>query len=291
MSSIRVIPSGQSLGADIEGVNIAGPLTDEQVLEISDAWHQHLVLRFRNQRLTDPQLEAFSARFGLLDRAPVYKLGTRVDVESEFVTVISNVKQNGVPIGDLGDGEAVWHTDMSYNEAPPMASALHALEIPETGGETGFANMYEAYQSLPSSLKQRIATLTCRHDASRNSAGELRGNHRDITDPREAPGAIHPLVIRHPATGRPALFLGRRRNAYIIGLSLEESEALLNELWAVATREELSWYQNWALYDTVMWDNRCTMHRRNAFDGSQRRIMHRTQIAGARPSAEFLNAA
>ena len=113
----------------------------------------------------------------------------------------------------------------------------------------------------------------------------------DVTDPREAPGAVHPLVIRHPQSGRPALFLGRRRNAYVIGLSLAQSEALLDELWSIATRDEFTWYQEWQLNDTVMWDNRCTMHRRNAFDGSARRIMHRTQIAGQKPIAEIRAAA
>jgi taurine dioxygenase len=291
MSRIRVIPSGRALAADIEGVDLRLPLADEALQEIQDAWTRHLVLRFRGQRLSDPQLEAFSARFGVLDRAPTYKLGTRVDVESDFVTVISNVKKDGVPIGDLGDGEAIWHTDMSYNDVPPMASALHALEIPASGGETGFCNMYEAWRALPQALQQRVIGLTCRHDASRNSAGELRGSHKDVTDPREAPGAVHPLVIRHPQSGRPALFLGRRRNAYVIGLSLAESEALLDEVWSIATRDEFTWYQDWQLSDTVMWDNRCTMHRRNAFDGSQRRIMHRTQIAGHKPVAEIRAAA
>jgi taurine dioxygenase len=286
MNAIRVIPSGSALGADIEGIDISQPLTPQQAAELKSAWAQHLVLRFRGQALSDPQLEAFSACFGTLDAAPVYKIGVRVDVHSDFVTVISNVKKDGVPIGDLGDGEAVWHTDMSYNDAPPMASALHALEIPSIGGETGFCNMYEAYRALPDGLRQKIATLTCRHDSSRNSAGELRGNHRDVKDPREAPGAVHPLVIRHPDSGRPALFLGRRRNAYIIGLSLEDSEALLDEIWSIATQDAFTWYQHWQLHDTIMWDNRCTMHRRNAFDGTQRRIMHRTQIAGHKPEPD-----
>jgi len=280
---IDVIPTGKALAADIQGVDLAAPIDAGTLDAIIDAWSQHLVLRFRGQRLSDPQLESFSAQLGKLDAAPVYTAGTRVDVNSDFVTVISNVKVDGKPIGDLGDGESLWHTDMSYNEVPPMASALYALEIPNTGGETGFNNMYLAYETLPDDLKQRIVGLQCKHDASRNSTGGRRGDYPDVTNPKDAPGAIHPMVRTHPVTGRDALFLGRRLNAYIMGLSLEDSEALLDELWAHATRPALTWYQEWQVGDLVLWDNRCAMHRRDAFDGSQRRIMHRTQIAGTKP--------
>jgi taurine dioxygenase len=280
---INVIPTGKALGADIKGVDLSEPLDATTLKSVIDAWSQHLVLRFRGQRLSDPQLERFSAQLGKLDAAPIYTAGTRVNVDSDFVTVISNVKIDGKPIGDLGDGESLWHTDMSYNETPPMASALYALEIPATGGETGFNNMYLAYETLPDRLKRRIEGMQCKHDASRNSTGGRRGNYPDVTNPKDAPGAIHPIVRTHPVTGRDALFLGRRLNAYIMGLSVEDSEALLDELWAHVTKPELTWYQEWQVGDLILWDNRCVMHRRDAFDGSQRRIMHRTQIAGDKP--------
>lgn len=283
MSTVSVIPSGKALAADIRGVDLSKKLDDATFKVILDAWSQHLVLRFRGQSLSDPQLEQFSARLGALDRAPQYTAGTVVTVKSEFVAVISNVVQNGKPIGDLGNAEALWHTDMSYNEVPPMASALYALEIPLTGGETGFCNMYLAYETLPAALKRRVENLQCKHDASRNSTGGLRRGQPDVTTPRDAPGAVHPIVRTHPVTGRNALFLGRRLNGYIMGLAPEESEALLDELWAHSTRPELAWYQEWQVGDLILWDNRCVMHRRNAFDGSQRRIMHRTQMAGDKP--------
>lgn len=280
---LKVIPSGKALTADVEGVDLREPLDDRTLQSILDAWSEHLVLRFRGQQLTDPELERFSARLGKLDAAPIYTAGTRVNVDSDFVTVISNVKVDGKPIGDLGDGESLWHTDMSYNPIPPMASALYALEIPTSGGETGFNNMYLAYETLPADLKRRIDGMECKHDASRNSTGGRRGDYPDVASPKDAPGAVHPLVRTHPVTGRDALFLGRRLNAYIMGLELADSEALLDELWAHATQDALTWYQEWQVGDLVLWDNRCVMHRRNAFDGSQRRIMHRTQIAGDKP--------
>ncbi len=280
---MKVIPSGAALAADIQGVDLGSSLDPDTLKAIVDAWSQHLVLRFRGQQLTDPQLERFSALLGKLDAAPIYTAGTRVNVDSDFVTVISNVKVDGKPIGDLGDGESLWHTDMSYNPVPPMASALYALEVPGAGGETGFNNMYLAYETLPADLKRRVDRLECKHDASRNSTGGRRGDYPDVTNPKDAPGAVHPMVRTHPVSGRDALFLGRRLNAYIMGLSLEDSEALLNELWAHVTQDSLTWYQEWQVGDLILWDNRCVMHRRNAFDGGKRRIMHRTQIAGDKP--------
>lgn len=283
MTAITVVPSGKALAADIRGVNLAEDLDAATFKKIVDAWSDHLVLRFRGQKLSDPDLERFSARLGPLDRAPQYSPGTEVTVKSDYVTVISNVVVNGKPIGDLGNAEALWHTDMSYNEAPPMASALYALEIPPTGGETGYCNMYMAYENLPSALKKRVEGLRCKHDSSRNSTGGLRRGQPENTTPRDAPGAIHPLVLTHPVTGRNALFLGRRLNAYIVGLEPQESESLLDTLWAHATKPEYTWYQEWQLGDLVLWDNRCTMHRRNPFDASSRRIMHRTQLGGQKP--------
>jgi taurine dioxygenase len=197
-----------------------------------------------------------------------------------WVAVISNVKKDGKAIGGLGSYESIWHTDMSYNPTPPRASLLYALECPVSGGDTGFANMYLAYETLPADLKSAIQGKVCTHDSSRNSAGELRRGFKESTDPRETPGAVHPLVRLHPVSGRPCLFLGRRRNAYVHGLSVAESEALLDRLWAHASKPEFSWYQRWRVGDLMLWDNRCTMHRRDAFDDSTRRMMHRTQIVG-----------
>jgi taurine dioxygenase len=291
---IEVRPTGAALGADIGGVDLAQELSPETVDAIKQAWSDHCVLRFRGQQLDDDQLMRFSAYFGALDWAPVIA-AARVKIRGEdryvdsaeegrrYISVISNVIENGIAIGALGSYEAIWHTDMSYNPEPPSASALYALEVPPSGGDTGFANMYLAYETLPEELRGRVAGRLCRHDGSRNSAGELRRGFTEVTDPRQAPGADHPIIRTHPATGRKALFLGRRRNGYIHGLELEESERLLDALWAHATRPELTWYQQWRVGDLVLWDNRCVLHRRDEFDPSSRRLMHRSQIKGDRP--------
>lgn len=291
MTDLRIRPSGQALGADVEGVDLSAPLDDATMAAIRDAWAAHLVLRFRGQSLTDPQLEAFSARLGPLDRSPVYAKGVRPDTASEFVAVISNVVVDGKPIGDLGNAEAIWHADMTYNEEPPAGAALYALEVPPAGGDTGFCNMYLAYEALPADLKARVADLACVHDASTNSVGGRRGDYAAVTDPRQAPGARHPLVVTHPVTGRDLLYLGRRRNAYVLGLELDESERLLDALWQHATKPEFTWYQQWKRGDLLLWDNRCVLHRRDGFDPMSRRIMHRTQIRGTRPERRRASAA
>ncbi len=277
---MRVTPSGAALAADVDGVEL-GDLSDREFSEIHGAWLDHLVLRFRGQRLEVEDLIGFSRRFGDLDWAPVQETGRRfVDGHPE-IYVVSNVIENGVPIGSLGAGEAVWHTDMSYLEHPPKASMLYALEIPPAGGDTYFCNMYRAYESLPGELKERISGLALKHDGTYNSGGYVRQGVAATDDPVSSPGVYHPLVATHTETGRSALYLGRRRNAYIGGLSLEESEALLDELWSYATRDDIAWRNEWRTGDVVLWDNRCTMHRRDSFDSNSRRVLYRTQIKSA----------
>jgi taurine dioxygenase len=282
---VTVRPTGAALAADIDGVDLSRPLSAETVAAIKQAWADNLVLRFRGQRLSDDDLMRFSRHFGELDWAPIAAANIAIAGadERQYVMVISNVVENGVAIGQLGAYEAVWHTDMSYIAEPPCASALYALEVPERGGDTGFSNMYRALETLPAELRKAIEGRVCRHDASRNSAGELRRGFVDAPDPTQTVGAEHPIVRTHPVTGRQALFLGRRRNAYIPGLPLADSEALLDALWAHAENPAFAWYQQWRVGDLVLWDNRCVMHRRDAFDPSARRIMHRTQVKGDRP--------
>lgn len=286
MSEIWIQANGGALGADVHGIDLSRPMSEATFKTIADAWAEHLVLRFSGQRLSDTALMAFSARFGELDRVPIQtadvdrsKSGVAPEA-IDWVNVIASVKQDGKAVGGLGAYELVWHTDMSYNPLPPRASLLYALEVPPEGGNTGFLNMYAAYDTLPDELKRAIEGRTCIHDSSRNSAGELRNGFQTTLDVRHTPGAVHPLVRLHPETKRRALFLGRRPGAYIHGLPVEESEKLLDAIWAHAAQERFAWYQKWRVGDLVLWDNRCVMHRRDAFDENLRRRMHRTQIVG-----------
>ena len=278
----QIIPSGQALGAEIRNLDLR-TLSDSEFDSIHNAWLNHLVVLLRAQQLTDEDLIRFSRRLGNLDWAPVQETGRRFVEGHPEIYVVSNVIENGVPIGSLGAGEAVWHTDMSYLETPPKASLLYALEVPRAGGNTYFCNMYLAYEHLPASLKRRASGLQVKHDGTYNSGGYVRQGLTAVDNPVTSPGAYHPLVVTHPETGRRALYLGRRRNAYLGGLSLVESEALLDELWSYATRDEIVWHNEWQAGDVVLWDNRCTMHRRDPFDPQSRRILHRTQIQGGIP--------
>ncbi|MFL2688184.1 MAG: TauD/TfdA dioxygenase family protein, partial [Alphaproteobacteria bacterium] len=183
----------------------------------------------------------------------------------------------------LSNAEALWHTDMSYKPIPPLGSALYSREVPPSGGNTCVSNMYLAYDDMPEVFLAEIAGKTAVHDASRNSAGRLRPGFEDEQDPSKTPGPHHPLVRTHSETGRKALFLGRRPYSYISGLSVEDSEDLLDRLWAHATQDKYAWCHQWDVGDLLLWDNRCAMHRRDPFDIKHRRVMHRTQIAGNRP--------
>jgi taurine dioxygenase len=284
-TAIRIRPSGGALGADIEGVDLSRSLDTSTIDGIRNAWLDHLVVRFRGQSLKLDDLERFSAYFGPLDRAPITPTtGLPHIPDHPNVAVMSNIIENGQPIGSLGNGEAIWHTDMSYKEDTPSASILYSVEIPKEGGNTNFANMCRAYEALPADLRARVdAGLQCKHDASTNSAGQRRAGFEGMDDPRELPGAVHPVVRTHPETGRKCLFLGRRRNAYLMGLPLDESEALLDALWAAAVDPIAIWSQRWQVGDVLMWDNRAVIHHRDAFQAADRRLMWRTQLQGDRP--------
>jgi taurine dioxygenase len=277
-SSIQVLPTGAALGADVGGLDLSGEIDDKIFRDIYKAWNDHLVLRFRDQQLDDNALVAFSRRFGELDMAPTPAPGERMVVTLPEVAVISNIVVGGKAVGSLGNSELVWHQDMSYKELPPKASLLYGIETPSAGGETFFYNLYKAYATLPQTLKSRIQALSCKHDATRNSSGQLRKGFEERYSNAERPGAIHPLVVRHPETGRPSLYLGRRPNAWIVGLSDADSDALLDELWAHVQQGPHLWTQEWRQGDLVIWDNRCTPHRRNQLDPSLRCLMHRTQV-------------
>ena len=277
-SDLRVVKLGDALGAEVIGADFSRPLAAPVLAEIRGAWLEHLVLRFRGQVLSDPQLLGFSRHFGELDPPGPNAFGKPFLPQYPEMNVISNIKIDGAPIGSLGDGEASWHADLTYVDRPPQAAVLHALELPPAGGDTYWANMYLAYDTLTANLRQEIEGRSAFHDATYNSAGIIRKGHSEASDPRQARGALHPIVSTHPETGRKCLFLGRRRNGYIVGMEPQESEDLLDELWAHATRAEFTFRQQWKVGDTVIWDNRATLHRRDAFDPAARRLMHRTQI-------------
>lgn len=288
-ADIEIIPLPQALGAEVRCGDVR-KLDEAGAAAIRQAFLDHLVLLFRGQTLNDHELMAFGQAFGEL--APTIGAKFHAQNVKEFdpalkhISVVSNVIENGVAIGALGDGEAVWHSDFSFEEVPYSATLLYSLEIPPAGGNTGFLNMYLAYDTLPAELKEEIRGRSTKQDASHNSAGQLRKGFAPVTDVRTSPGPTHSLVYTHPETGRNALYLGRRAYAYVNGLPVEQSEALLDKLWAHVTQPRFTWHHVWKLGDVLVWDNRCAMHRRDAFDPATRRIMHKTACIGSRPTEQ-----
>lgn len=293
--NVKVVPTGAALGAEIRGVDLSQALPEATKEIMRKAWADHLVLLWRDQKLPDLSFLEAAAIFGQ-PREPAarkfqvaggYKIGGRIVPLHPHVSLISNLNEEGEPVmdnGDLGSAEVVWHSDNSYAEVPPAGSMLYAVVIPVNGGgDTCFSNQYLAYEELPEELQIDIAGKSQRHDASRNSAGVLRPTVKLPTTPEEVPGPVHPIVRVHPVTGRRALYLGRRRiwpSNYIIGMSNDESERLLDRLWAHATQAKYAWCHKWRVGDLILWDNRCAMHYRTEVDVTQARVMYRTVIQG-----------
>ena len=269
----------ESFGADITGVDLAN-LTDDTFEAIYRAWLSFGVLRFKGQTLNKDSLQIFSQRFGPLEQIPIGRMSEeqKARLDNLFVTPISNIKVDGKPIGGLGDAEATWHSDMTFVEVPPPASVLLGVEIPQNGGDTFFADQRAALASLPDDLRQRVESLSIKHNAAHDSVGNLRPGFEAFDDPRDAPGAVHPIIRTHNETGDACLYLGRREWAYIPGLSLEESEALLDELWSYAVPADYVVEQNWTPGDVIIWDNRRCLHKRTSIDPSQRRLLLRCQV-------------
>ena len=283
---MNVIPTGRALGAEITGIDLSKDISPAQREFIFNAYIENLVLLFRGQRLSFSDLLRLRELFGPPGQAANQLLGLGrkkylPDEVPDDITIISNiVDADGKPIGALGDGEAFWHTDSSFTENPISASLLHAIEVTEEGGETAFLNMYKAYDEMPAGLAARIEGKYANHSKVHNSAGVRRPEFADVTDPSKAPGVKHPIARTHPVTGRKCLYLGRRLNSYIFGLTLKESEALLDELWAHTCQDKYAWQHKWRVGDLLVWDNRCTMHHRNAFAPNARRLMHKSTTAG-----------
>lgn len=288
-SGLRTSALAPTFGVQIHGVQLAS-LSEREFAELHALWRANGAVLVRGQdAMSDAQFEAFSARFGELDPPPNQGVGRKHVPGFPNLYVVSNEKDAaGEPLGALGYGEAVWHTDMSYLPVPPIASMLLARKLPAFGGNTSVASMCAAYENLPRGLKERARNIWIKHDGTRDSGGNLRKGMVDDDDPVTSPGHPHPAVIRDPGTGMPALFLGRRPRAVVVGLPLAESETLLDELWRWAIQPANVYEHPWRVGDVLIWSNYSTMHRRDEFDGKTIRRMHRSQIKGtSAPAAYF----
>ncbi|MCB2107473.1 MAG: TauD/TfdA family dioxygenase [Rhodobacteraceae bacterium] len=281
-SSLIVRPLSPIAGAEVLGFDGNGPLAESEFAALKNAWHDHCVLVFRDQRFTPDGQENFSARFGALKG---HILSQYLLPGYDKTLVLSNKKVNGEPAG-LEDAGRYWHSDVSYEDVPPMASLLYALEIPPEGGDTLFANQYAAYENLPGNLKQRIAGLKARHMFNYGKIQAEAGSSRkplSAEQQAQLAGAVHPVVRTHPETGRKALYVSPGFTVAIEGLPPDESESLLKELWSYATSGDVIYRHRWQPRDAVLWDNRCLMHHATTYPAQYTRHMHRTTIAGTKP--------
>jgi len=286
---IEVVPARAALGAEVKGVDLAR-IDDATFKQLHDIWLDHLLLVFRGQKFTAQDLVTLVKRFGTpVTSSNLHKRGLEERTANKMfklppeVTVVTNIRENGKPVGILGDGEVVWHSDFSFKEEPTAARMLLAVEIPPAGGRTYFSNCYAAYDALSPAMKKRIAGMSIKQANIVDTAMQLRPGASLDMDIRDIPGPSHPIISTHPETGRNMIFLGRRHSAYVNGCSLEESEALLDELWAHSTAPRFVYEHHWAVGDIVVWDNRATLHRRDAFDSDSRRVLYAAQVEGHRP--------
>ena len=281
-NSIQVLPNDCPMGAEVEGVDLSQPLPPAVIEKIKSAWLEHIVLVFRNQSLTDAQLVRFGQYFGELHRVKYEDRERPPGVPME-IELISNIIVDGEPIGLLGNSEVAWHTDMSMFEEPASATILYGEEVTSSEGGTRFANLYKAYEELGDDIKSRIKDKRSIHDSAYMADGVVRAGYERITDKSRGPGARHPIVRTHPETGKQALYLGREGYGYILGLPVDESDALLDALWQHMVQPRYVWEHRWERGDVVMWDNRCTTHSRGKMESGRPRLLRRVTVKGTSP--------
>lgn len=271
-----VIPLSEAVGAEIVGVDLREPITDATFEAIRDTWHAHSVLLLRGQTLEEEDQVAFAARFGELGKVHNNHNGRS---RLPGVMYISNIREDGKLIGALPDGEMFFHSDQCYVERPGMATMLYAMEVPSRGGNTLFANMYTAWETLPQRIRDRIDGKLALNVYDYDNNATTRGS-----EPREGvPSYAHPIVRTHPATGRKALYANRLMTHHIVDMDRAESDALLAEIFDHQERPEFIYEHVWTPGDVLLWDNRCTLHARSDFDASERRLMRRVAILGDKP--------
>jgi taurine dioxygenase len=271
------------LGAEIIGLDLNQPLSQRDFQRIHKAHLDHHLLVFREQRITPQQQVDFSRRFGPLQ---IHVLRNFQLPSNPEVLIISNIIEDGQPIG-LGDAGHFWHSDLSYKETPSLGSMLHAQELPEEGGDTLFANMHLAWDTLPSALRHAVEGARAEHSYL-TQYEELRRRspfRPALTQAQidEVKPVVHPVVRTHPETGRKALFVSEHFTTRIVGIPEDESRALLNELYAHSVLPEHVYRHRWAPHDMVFWDNRSLMHLAGGTPPHLRRKLYRTTIEGDTP--------
>ena len=278
--AIEIIPSGDALGARIEGVDLSKPIDDATFAAVRSAFYEHEVVYFRGQALSDLDHIRFSERYGELRKLKLDQL----HAQHPEIFIVSNIMEDGKHIGAY-DAGIYWHTDGAYLANPHAISALRALEVPVQGGkvlgDTVFASMSASYDALSDAMKQRLEGLKALHSIIYRHQKTLKeGRRKEYSAAVKAdPEAIHPLVRTHPVTKKKCLYVSEGYTVKILGLPEDESRDLIAELTAHCTRPEFQYVHNWREHDLVMWDDCSTQHLATFdYPASARRLMHRTTV-------------
>ncbi len=283
MGSVGLRPLAREIGVEIQGVDLRQPLDAASFGEIEQAFNDHCVILFRNQQLEEPHQVAFAEGFGPLARAVNRNSGQSQKNAASFL--ISNVRENGQLIGALPDGEMLFHSDQCYVAQPCKAALLYSIEIPSHGGDTIFANMYRAYETLPDDLKHAVEGRKAINIFEYNEEGGYGDAAMDIYReiPPNSKHYAHPIVRTHPDTGRKALYVNRGMTACIEGMERSESDDILRRIFDHQEKPAFQYAHRWQVGDLLMWDNRCTLHARSDFPATERRILRRVTVLGEVP--------
>jgi taurine dioxygenase len=261
-----------TIGAEVLGLDLRQPIDPATAQALRQAWYEHAVLLMRGQELTEDQQARYGEVFGPLALAHATR---RLPGRHQSVMLISNIRENGKPIGALPDGEMFFHSDLCYTEHPVVGTMLYSIEVPPAGGNTMFADQYAAYATLPEAVKARVDKLRA---TNRYDIGYDVTIRRGRASP-DAPHWTHPMVRIHPKTGRRALYVNRLMTHDVESMSEAEAEALLAPLYDHQEQRCFVYEHVWRPGDVVLWDNRCTLHARTDFSPSERRLLRRITIA------------
>ncbi|WP_282349182.1 TauD/TfdA family dioxygenase [Pseudomonas sp. PS01301] len=281
--SFEIRPLAGHVGAEIIGLDLRLPLNDQDFASIHRAHLDHHVVVFRDQRITPQQQIDFSRRFGVLQ---IHVLKQFLLAGHPEILIVSNIVENGQPVG-LGDAGKYWHSDLSYKELPSLGSMLHAQELPSEGGDTLFADMHRAWDTLPSALREAVEGKQAVHSyTARYSEGKNAANWRPTLTAEQLAQVVtvtHPVVRTHPENGRKALFVSEGFTTHIVGIPQDESRDLLQQLYAHSVREDNVYRHQWQAHDMVFWDNRSLIHLAAGCPDHLRRKLYRTTIQGDAP--------
>jgi len=274
---ISVVPLSPALGAEIRGVDLSKPIDAATKAAIHRVWLDNVIVLFRDQTLAEIDQVNFTAIFGEVGIRPRPKeFRPESNDLHPTIMLISNIRENGRPIGSLPDGEMMFHHDMIHIATPDKATCLYAMELPRVGGNTLFANMYKAYDTLPAHIRDRLQGRKAYHHYHYGST--IKGDDRGVPAFGDS---THPVFWRHPETGRTAIYVNRLMTQHVIDMPRAESDALLAAVFDHCERPEFVYEHRWRIGDLVMWDNRCSMHARTDFPETERRLLRRTTVRGA----------